>query len=218
MSLADRLRASGVAKTSKRAAQIQEMQRREQERIRQREEEKENARLAELAAQEQARRVAAAKRAAVLQPVARAAPPPPQAAPAKPFVPRPEPVREPPPGEWGVAMSKKTRNLTMKAAPDAPIFKPEPALAAPKADERRKKEKAEKPTEAAPVRLSEEQLKPFRNKFRNLQKKMREIEELEALAPATLTDAQKAKLAAKKQVAKELKEAERDYTQRGGTV
>lgn len=48
----------------------------------------------------------------VLQPVARAAPPPPQAAPAKPFVPRPEPVREPPPGEWGVAMSKKTRNLT----------------------------------------------------------------------------------------------------------
>eukprot|EP00668_Euglena_longa_P003530 GGOE01004128.1.p1 GENE.GGOE01004128.1~~GGOE01004128.1.p1 ORF type:complete len:690 (-),score=124.77 GGOE01004128.1:442-2367(-) len=218
MSLADRLRASGVAKNSKRSAEIKEMQRLEQERKRQREEEKEQAHLAEQAAQEEARRIAVAKRAAAMQPITRTAPPPSQAVLPKPFAPRREPVKEPPPGEWGVAMSKKTRNMAMKASPDAPIFRAEQAIVQPKGEEKRKKEKVEKekPVATGPVRLSEEALKPYRNKFRNLQKKFREIEELEALA--TLTEIQKAKVATKKQLMKELKEAEHDYVQRGGTV
>lgn len=207
MTLADRLRISGAQTKSKRAAEIQEMQRKEQERIRYREAEKDRALAAEAAQQEQARRIAAAQKAAAAAPVVR--PVAPAAAPVF-YTSKPEPAKkEPAPGEWGVAMSKKTRVLAMKAAPDAPLFKAE-QYSPPKPekrDDKPKKEKKEK-AEVIQVKLGEEQLKPYKNKVRNLQKKLRELELLESTA--SRTEEQTAKLARKAQVQKELTDAEQD--------
>lgn len=213
VSLADRLRLTGPALNSKRAQQIQEMQQREENRVRQKQWDKEEGVRAAAAAIEEAKQREIAERAARAAALARPAPPPVQYAPPRREAPKKVAV---PVDEWGVVMSKKTLNSVAKQSSASPFVVAAEVKGQPEKKPKNKKPKSEAPPVIEKVRLSEEELKPYKNKMRNLMKKVREIEQLESAG--VTTDAQKAKLAKKSQLARELADAEKEFTKLGGVL
>lgn len=213
VSLADRLRLTGPAPNSKRAQQIFEMQQREENRVRQKQWDKEASMRAAAAAIEEAKQREIAERAARAAALARPAPPPVQYAPPRREAPKKVAV---PVDEWGVVMSKKTLNSVAKQSSTSPFVVAAEVKGQPEKKPKNKKPNSEAPPVIQTVRLSEEELKPYKNKVRNLMKKVREIEQLES--GGVTTDAQKAKVAKKSQLVRELADAEKEFTKFGGVL
>lgn len=143
--------------------------------------------------------------------MARGAPAPPPA-----LAPRPQIPKEPPAGEWGVAMSRKTRVLASMAGPNAAALLKAEVIPDDVEEVTKAKRKEERTRAHKTIKLSEEDLKPYKNKVKNLQRKLKDIEQIEG--KADLTADQKTKVANKKQVQKELAEAEAALTRVGGSM
>jgi hypothetical protein len=218
MTMADRLRQSGPGPQNtmrsqlfqQQQARIAEMRRKEAAAKMQQDAERQAVmRKKEEERQKEARdrRVAEAQERRQIQQQA-AAPATTSNKPGAPAAPAPEPKRQKPKevvtaDGWGVVLSKKTQK-DIVSSKVAPAF-----LADNNKEKKQKKEKAApepKEEQRVSVALSEEELKPYRNKVRNLQKKVKDIEALSDMKE--LSAEQQGKLATLAKIKTELQQAE----------